>query len=329
MPKPLVSVVIPAYNAGRYIADTLDAALTQTYSRREVIVVDDGSTDDTRARLEPYRPRIRYIEQKNAGAGAARNRGIQAATGDYIAFLDADDLWRPETLDVQVEVAQSNPQSGLVACDGVRLVGTKVVPDPLLGGPVAKRMRDLGLGHISGHFYRDFLRTVPISCPSQVLMPAHVPARVGLMVTGHEEAEDWDYTLRIARHYPVTLHSRSLVTWRIHDQSRSGRVDLRPFEWALWKSRTLSRQRRLCLPEDRALVEEQLRDEIRTVAYELYCYSRTGDATVARRYFRRLLRWTLREPRVGMFFLATWVPESLIGRMARGVRLIGNRWKSR
>ncbi|SRR6266542_534452 len=327
---PLVSVVIPAYNAGRYIAETLDAVLDQTYSPIEVIVVDDGSTDDTRARLEPYRSRICYIDQKNAGAGAARNRGIQAATGTYIAFLDADDVWCPETLAVQVEVAGRNPESGLIACDGVRLSGTEVVDErPLLGGSVAERMRRLGLGHITGHFYRDFIQTNPISCPSQMLIPVHVAARIGPMVTERGEAEDWDYTLRIALHYPVTLHSRPLVTWRIHDESRSGRVDLRQFEWALWRLRTLRHQRQLCLPEDRILVENQLQAHIRTAAYEIYCYGRSTDAASARRYLRRLFRCAPWEPRVGAYLLASWLPESVINRTVRGVSLVRDRLKTR
>jgi glycosyltransferase involved in cell wall biosynthesis len=92
---PLVTITIPAYNAGPYIAETLDSVLRQTHPHREIIVVDDGSTDDTPHRLEPYRAAIRYIRQPNLGVGAARNAGLRVASGDYIAFLDADDLWRP------------------------------------------------------------------------------------------------------------------------------------------------------------------------------------------------------------------------------------------
>ena len=330
MAKPLVSVVIPAYNAGRYITETLDAVLNQTYSPMEVIVVDDGSTDNTGDRLEPYRSRIHYIYQNNAGAGAARNRGIQAATGKYIALLDHDDLWCPETLAVQVEVAERNPESGLIACDGVRLCGAEVVDErPLLGGPVVERMRRLGVGHITGHFYRDFIETNPISCPSQMLIPIHVAARIGPMVRERGEAEDWDYTLRIALHYPITLHSRALVTWRIHGESRSGRVDLRQFEWALWRIRTLRHQRQLCLPEDRIFVKSQLRAYVRTAAYEFYCYGRTTDTVSARRYLRRLLRWAPWKPRVGAYLLASWLPESVISRTARGARLVRDRLKTR
>src|SRR5208283_2367398 len=104
MNDPLVSVVIPTYNCGRYICETVESALGQTYSPVEIIVVDDGSTDDTRERLTTYGDRVRYIYQQNTGPAVARNRGVQDAQGDWIAFLDADDLWLPYRLELQVEL---------------------------------------------------------------------------------------------------------------------------------------------------------------------------------------------------------------------------------
>jgi glycosyltransferase involved in cell wall biosynthesis len=91
---PLVSVIIPAYNAGAYINETIDSVLTQTYPHVEIIVVDDGSTDDTVERLKKYGAGIKYIYQANAGVGPDRNTGFDASSGDYIAFLDADDIWQ-------------------------------------------------------------------------------------------------------------------------------------------------------------------------------------------------------------------------------------------
>jgi glycosyltransferase involved in cell wall biosynthesis len=99
---PLVSVVIPTYNRGRVIGRTIDDVLQQTYRSIEVIVVDDGSTDDTHARLAKYGKRIRVLSQKNSGPGAARNRGIQDANGEIIAFQDSDDLWHPTKIERQV-----------------------------------------------------------------------------------------------------------------------------------------------------------------------------------------------------------------------------------
>jgi glycosyltransferase involved in cell wall biosynthesis len=94
----MISVVIPAFNAGQFIRRTVDSILAQTYSDFEIIVVDDGSTDNTADVVRSYGPKVRYIYQQNAGDGPARNTGITAAEGDWIAFLDHDDEWLPKKL---------------------------------------------------------------------------------------------------------------------------------------------------------------------------------------------------------------------------------------
>ncbi len=105
-----VSVIIPTYNRAEYVTQAIDSVLAQTYADYEIIVVDDGSTDNTKAVLLPYMDRIRYIYQENAGASAARNTGIKAAKGDWVAFLDSDDEWLPGKLAVQIRAVESHPQ---------------------------------------------------------------------------------------------------------------------------------------------------------------------------------------------------------------------------
>src|SRR5437867_1708261 len=116
-PMPKVSIVIPTYNYGRYVVEAVESVLNQSFQDREVIVVDDGSTDDTRERLERFRGRIRYIYQRNKGLPAARNTGIRAARGAYVAFLDSDDLWLPEKLALQVPILDTRQQVGMVYTD--------------------------------------------------------------------------------------------------------------------------------------------------------------------------------------------------------------------
>ena len=106
-----VSVVVPAYNYARYLPKAIDSALGQTHPPLEVIVVDDGSTDDTPRVLAAYADRIRVIRQANQGAGAARNAGIAAARGEYVAFLDSDDLWHPRKLELQLARFASDPET--------------------------------------------------------------------------------------------------------------------------------------------------------------------------------------------------------------------------
>ncbi|MGH8106872.1 MAG: glycosyltransferase family 2 protein, partial [Arenimonas sp.] len=104
---PAVSIIIPAYNLAPYIAETLDSVFAQTCRDFEIIVINDGSTDDTEERIAPYRNRIVYIRQENRGVMAARNVGLQAARGRYIALLDGDDLWLPNFLEVLVGMLEA------------------------------------------------------------------------------------------------------------------------------------------------------------------------------------------------------------------------------
>jgi glycosyltransferase involved in cell wall biosynthesis len=115
----LVSVIIPTYNSAEYLEQSLQSVFSQTYSFVQVIVVDDGSTDDTRQVLAPYirEGKIQYCFQQNRGPAAARNLGIQQARGEFIGFLDADDLWLPEKLESQVVVLRKNPDIGMVYSD--------------------------------------------------------------------------------------------------------------------------------------------------------------------------------------------------------------------
>jgi len=103
--NPLVSVIIPTFNRAFCICETIDSALAQSYNYIEIIVIDDGSTDSTRKLLEKYGSKINYLWQENAGVSAARNAGVRAAKGKWIAFLDSDDEWLPEKLEKQVDYA--------------------------------------------------------------------------------------------------------------------------------------------------------------------------------------------------------------------------------
>ena len=109
-----VSVVIPAYNAARFLPEALETVFAQTYRSIDVIVVDDGSTDNTPDLLDGYGERIRRIRKQNGGIGSARNAGIRATSSEFLAFLDADDLWRPDKIERQVALMDKD----LVICGG-------------------------------------------------------------------------------------------------------------------------------------------------------------------------------------------------------------------
>lgn len=115
-PLPMVSAVIPAYNCARYLPACLDSVLAQTVPPDEIILVDDGSTDGTAEMLRECYPQVNCIRQRNAGASAARNTGIEHATGDLIALGDADDMWHPQRLQCQLQALQDTPEIDLVGC---------------------------------------------------------------------------------------------------------------------------------------------------------------------------------------------------------------------
>jgi glycosyltransferase involved in cell wall biosynthesis len=116
MDNPLVSTIIPVYNGEQFIAEAIDSVLTQTYQPIEIIVVDDGSDDKSREIIKSYQT-VTYIFQENLGNGAARNTGIQKSNGDFLAFLDQDDLWIPQKIKTQIDYLIKNPDIGYVACN--------------------------------------------------------------------------------------------------------------------------------------------------------------------------------------------------------------------
>jgi len=111
MDKPLISCIVPVFNGERFLPEALESIWKQTYFPLEIIVVDDGSTDGTPKIVNRYRDRVRYLKQENAGPSAARNSGIGAARGEFVAFLDVDDLWLPAKLTRQMAQFQSRPEA--------------------------------------------------------------------------------------------------------------------------------------------------------------------------------------------------------------------------
>jgi glycosyltransferase involved in cell wall biosynthesis len=199
----MVSFVIPDYNHARYLGDAVWSALAQTYANIEVIVVDDGSTDDSRKVAAEFGDRIRYIYQRNAGLSAARNTGIQAAHGEYIALLDADDLVEPTYAQRLVETLVRSPDAGGAYC-GFRFVDQDdqplsrteqrtVAPEELYG---------LLLG---GNFW----------VPESLLVRRYCYQTMGRFDTSLRACEDWDVWLRFSRHYNLVGINDVLVRYRV------------------------------------------------------------------------------------------------------------------
>ena len=206
---PRVSVIIPTYNRAHYLGAAIDSVLGQTSTDIEVIVVDDGSTDQTRAVLEQYGSRVRPLYQEHCGViGAVRNHGLRAARGQYVAFLDSDDLWLPTLLETQVAALEQHPEWGMVYCDGTFL-------DDATG-------QDRGSTHVlapteSGWIGPALLQWCFVQTPGVVLHAA-VLEDVGLFSEAPQLnlVEDWELWLRIAARYQIGYIDQALYRVRRH-----------------------------------------------------------------------------------------------------------------
>jgi len=215
-----VSILIASHNTGHFLPETLASALDQTHRECEVILVDDGSDDDTAERIAPFRDRIRYVRQAHAGLASARNHGLRFARGDYLALLDADDLWAPTKLAVQVAIAGRFPQCGLIFCDGVEFEGGEVTVPHLLRADLLQALEASTRPAMVMQLHRAMMTGSLIACPAQTLIPRAVVEQVGRFQGWG--AQDYDYWLRIARRYLVAAHRDLLVRWRYHGESMSG-----------------------------------------------------------------------------------------------------------
>jgi glycosyltransferase involved in cell wall biosynthesis len=213
-PPPRVSVVMPAYNSARTIGQAIGSVLEQTITDLELLVVDDGSTDATAAAVTAVEdPRVRLITQANAGTSAARNTGIAQARGEWVAFLDADDLWLPTKLERQLTLMAAAP--GCLASEaGAYLVDDQLnrlelrrcvaVDDPLLA----------------------FLRFQNLpNAGSSWIVRRELLGRIGGFDTTLPRIEDWEFSIRLARFANPLCIDEALALYRYHESNRSHDVE--------------------------------------------------------------------------------------------------------
>ena len=189
-----VSAIIPTYNRRDLVPRAIDSVLAQTRAVAQIIVVDDGSSDDTRDELaRRYGNRIEYVWQENAGVSAARNRGLALARGRYIALLDSDDEWLPEKTERQVAWLEARPDFGMVLCDVLRVNAD--------GSPIDRFRRREQLPE-DGQVLRWVLRN-PALAPVSAMFRRAVYEQVGGFDASLRTAEDLDFHLRVARHFAI------------------------------------------------------------------------------------------------------------------------------
>ncbi len=195
-----VSVIIPTFNRAAFLKEAIDSVLSQSYRDFELIVVDDGSTDSTREILQDYQG-LTYLYQENRGVSAARNKGIQAAQGEYIAFLDSDDLWTRHKLQIQVAWMEANPEIPACYTDEIWIRQGKRV------NPMKKHQK------YSGWIFDKCLPLCIIS-PSSILIRRELLQQVGGFDESLPVCEDYDLWLRITKDYPIHFIPKPLIIKR-------------------------------------------------------------------------------------------------------------------
>ena len=220
MPTPLVSVIIPTYNTARYVQESIDSVLEQDYPSIQLIVIDDGSTDETVDIIRRYDERVILLTQQNQGAAVARNTGLAAAEGEYIAFLDSDDVWLPGKLSAQVAYLDTHPDIGMVYSCWQTWQPDDTGQFPPAETFVPKHQNQTPIGIIaegSGWLYNrllfgSLLHTITVMARRSLIH------EVGDFDVTLKRGQDYDYWIRASRVTEIHQLDRVFALYRLHGE---------------------------------------------------------------------------------------------------------------
>jgi glycosyltransferase involved in cell wall biosynthesis len=207
---PLVSVIVPVYNADTTLPDTIDSIQRQTFQNFELIVIDDGSTDGTLDWVRSVRdPRLQVFSYANGGTSVARNRGIERSQGEFISFIDSDDLWMPDKLALQLQALHQQPGAALAYS------WTAFVDEQ------GEFLFAKDASYCEGDVYAELLRHNFMASGSNVLVRKSCALAVGGFDTGVPPAEDWQFYLRVAARWRFAVVPRYQILYRISERAMS------------------------------------------------------------------------------------------------------------
>ncbi len=212
---PLISVIIPCYNSAAYLAQAIESVLAQSFLDFEIIVIDDGSTDDTPEVVGGFGDLVRYMRQENRGNAAARNTGLLAARGQWLCFLDAHDLWEPRKLELQLVDLLSHPHRKISFTRATKFFETGDF-EPLPPDPTIEELWDKLV------FYQPFG-----SSHSGFMVHSSCFDDVGCFDESLRLSVDWDIFIRLAHRYPIRVYAEFLVHHRQHASNTTGNAELR------------------------------------------------------------------------------------------------------
>lgn len=312
---PLVSVIIPAYNATKYIGAAIDSVLAQTYENYEIIVVDDGSTDGTKEKLHAYRDRIVYHYQKNRGEAGARNSGIRLAKGPLLAFLDADDLWMPQKLEIQVEALQRYPDAALAFTDGNKIdeQGNVVRPlmptDPKAFWGWITRYGDPGAGPVAGWWYRELILRNFVHVSSVLLRTRCLDGLNGFDVSA-PHGVDYSLWMQLAKRHQFVFVGAPLTIYRQVPTGLSGGFATGMDKWDGAHAIVIERELEGVPPELEDLVRSRLAFLYWKLGWRRFHWGRYAES---RAMFRKCLANDRRRVQAWLFLAASYLPAWAIG----------------
>lgn len=324
-----ISVVIPAFNAGRFIRRTIDSVLAQTYSDYEIIVVDDGSTDNTGEVVKSYGSKVRYIYQENAGDGPARNTGIAAANGEWIAFLDHDDEWLAQRLEKQIELLKRNHELRWCGANFYKRSGNLK--------RLANNRRLMEKALEGQNYFPDFFEAVykygTDFKTSTMILHREIFERSGMFEAGWLRSADLDMWLRVAYHEPqigyipdplaiLHIEIQDVISTKLRLQAKRGEDDRRMMAKHLRLAEQFG-----CLERFKPLAASILRKRLITMIYHGF----REDARKTTKQFYELLgwRWFCLTHLLTIFpKMTSLVAKSVayFGRLFRLEREISRRW---
>ena len=216
-----ISIVIPTYNQAEYLQEAIESVFSQTYKNTEIIIIDDGSTDNTLKVVNSFNDnKIIFIQQRNKGASSARNTGIKEANGEYIAFLDSDDLWLKDKLRKQIDFMRENQKVGLLGTGCFQVIDTNKM--------IYKKI----FPHKNEILQKDLIKYNPF-IQSSVMVRKNVFNDIGLYDEKFKESEDYDLWLRIAQKYKIANLKQALVTKKYSKAGLSKNKDSKQLYFAL------------------------------------------------------------------------------------------------
>jgi len=335
---PRVSVIIPTYNCGQYICETLNSVIEQAYEDYEIIIIDSSSTDNTKELIERYinksPEKIKYFYQESAGVAAARNKGLREAKGEFIAFLDGDDIWLTKKLGWQIKIMEENPEVAMLSTDVEMFNQDSLIKPSMWRFNYTEENRSLRWEIIQKQFNDSSIikRNLPhdllfdnVVITSSVIVRRKCLDQVGYFDTSFSIAEDYDLWVRISEVFPIIYFNKVTARYRYREDGLSGERELRKAKYdefnGMVHEKLIKRH-----PDLRDTLKERIYLEYREASWR---YLINLDLKKARLLAIRSIRYNKLQPKLYLYILFSFMSTKvvkLIQRLKKNITSKGQAW---